>query len=109
MEGPSAGIVVVVVRHRVRQSCISRTVCPRINKFYTTLHTRRVYKTTGYDVTDYFRSEAAPKKKRRKCRLRWLQVEFLEKGLCEDHQICLTVIGQAFLEIFACSLRSIEQ
>ena len=60
---------------------------PRITKFYTNLHTLRVYNQTGHDVTKYFRSEATAKKNRRKCRLRRLQVEFLEQGLCEDHQI----------------------
>ena len=28
---------------------------PRIAKFYTNVHTGRVYKHTGYDVTIYFR------------------------------------------------------
>ena len=46
---------VVVVRHKVRQSYIIRTVRPRIAKFYRSLHNRRDYNHTGYDVTDYFR------------------------------------------------------
>ena len=37
---------------------ISRTVWPRITKFFTNLQTSRVYNHTGYDVTNYFRSEA---------------------------------------------------
>ena len=41
----------------LRQSYISRTVWPRITKFYTNLHTGRVYNHTGYDVTSYFWSE----------------------------------------------------
>ena len=50
-------VVVVVVRNKVRQSYISRTVLPRITKFYTHLHTHRVYNHTGHDVTRYFQSE----------------------------------------------------
>ena len=53
--------VVVVVRNKVRQSFVLRTVWLRIIKFYRNLHTRRVYNHTGYDVTKYFRSEATAK------------------------------------------------
>ena len=77
-----AGVVVVVVRRKVRQSYISRTDWPGIAKFYKSLHivytrfkilialcvywnkfihskfkTGGVYKDNGYDVTIYFRSE----------------------------------------------------
>ena len=41
----------------------SRTVWPRITKFYTDIHTGSLYGHTGYDVTSYFRSEVIPKKK----------------------------------------------
>ena len=71
----------------LRQSCISRTVRPRITKFYTNLQIRRIYNHTGYDFTSYFRSEVILKKIRRKSRLRRLRVEFLEKGLIENHEI----------------------
>ena len=67
--GPSAGVVVVVVivvivRNNVRQSCDSRTVSPRIIKFYRNLYTRPVYKRTGYEVTMYLRSEVIGVRKR---------------------------------------------
>ena len=134
---------VIVVRHKVRQSYISRTVWPRNTKIYTTLHTGRLYYNTGYDLTDYFRLAVIEVKingrkwrlrrfrcclsretfelkspnfmwksiptcctfppremtspttsgrklsglNRRKCRLSRYQVEFLKKGLDEDHQI----------------------
>ena len=43
-QGPSAGVVVVVVvRNKVSQSYISRTVWLTITKFYRNLHTHRVY------------------------------------------------------------------
>ena len=56
--GPSAGVVVVVVvvYHKLRQSCISRTVSARII-------TDLSYICTGYGVIIYFRSEATAKKK----------------------------------------------
>ena len=45
------------VRHKVKQSYSSRMVCPRINKFYSDIHTDLLYISTVYDVTIYFRSE----------------------------------------------------
>ena len=45
------------------------------------IHTSRVYKHTGYDVTIYFQSEVIDVWKRRKWRLRRFPVDFLEKGL----------------------------
>ena len=53
--GPSAGVVVVVCQ-KVRLSYISKMVWPEITKFYKSLHTRRTYEHTGYDVTSYFQS-----------------------------------------------------
>ena len=41
----------------VTKSYISRTAWRRITQFYINLHTRRVYKQTGYDATIYFRLE----------------------------------------------------
>ena len=52
----------VSLRTIARHSYISRTLWPRITKFYANLHTRRVYNHTGYDVTNYFRSEATATK-----------------------------------------------
>ena len=58
-KGPSVGgivvVVVVIVRHKVGQSYISRTFRPKINKFYRNLQAVWLYLRTGYDVTDYFR------------------------------------------------------
>ena len=48
--------------YKVRQSYISRTFRPVITKLYKNLHTRQIYNHTGYDVTNYFRSEATAKK-----------------------------------------------
>ena len=63
--GYSACVVVVVyvVRNKVRQSYISRTVRPRIIKFCANLCTRLVHNHTGYDVTMYFRSEVIEHRK----------------------------------------------
>ena len=62
-----AGVVVVVaVRHKVRQSYISRTVWPRLTKFGMILHTGWIYNPTGNDVTIYFRSEVIDVRKRSK-------------------------------------------
>ena len=49
----------VVVLHKVRQSYISRTVWPRVSKFYMNLHnhTGQVYSRARYDVNNYFLSE----------------------------------------------------
>ena len=82
---PSAG---VVVRNKMRQSYISRTVCPRITKFYANLHIPR--STTTPDMTSLTTSSRVgsySEKNLRKCRLRRLRVEFLENGLSKDHQI----------------------
>ena len=51
---PSEGSIVYCIS---KQSYISRTVWPRIIKFYANLHIRRFYNRAGYDVTTYFRSE----------------------------------------------------
>ena len=48
---------VVVRRHKVRQSHLSRTLWPRIIKFYVGTHTDLFYIHTRYDVTYCFRSE----------------------------------------------------
>ena len=66
---------------------ILRTVWARTIKFYGHINTNLPYICTAYDINNYFRSEATAKKIRPKCRLRRLQVEFLEKGLGEDRQI----------------------
>ena len=72
-----------VVRHRVRQSYISRIVWPIINKFYADIKTDRLYIHTGYGVTIYFRSDVIAKSSS-KMPHRRLRVEFLENGLSED-------------------------
>ena len=41
------------------------------------IHTNQTYSWTGYDVTAYFQSEVIAKN-RLKCRLRWLQMDFLK-------------------------------
>ena len=69
----------VVVHHRVRQSYISRTFWPRITKFDMEFHTDLLCSHTRHDMTNYFRAEVIAKK-RQKCHLRQLQVEFLENG-----------------------------
>ena len=48
---------------KVSQSCISRIFWPRITKFYTNVHTGRVYIHTGYGVTGYFRSTVIERSK----------------------------------------------
>ena len=50
-------MTVVVVRHNVRQSYISRTVWTRITKCYTNLHIGQFYNHTRYDITIYIRPE----------------------------------------------------
>ena len=45
------------VRHEISSSNISKTVRPRITKFYGDIHTDIVYSHTGYDVIIYFQSE----------------------------------------------------
>ena len=129
-------VVVIVVRHKVRQSYVSTTVWPTITKFCANLYTGLVFNHTGYDVNIFFLlpvgsdwilkkpskmphpmaslsyisrtvwaststcptfppdmtslttcDRKLPRKTRRNCRLRRLQVEFLEKGVSEDHQI----------------------
>ena len=62
-QGPLAGVL-IVVRNKVRQSCISRTVWPRIAKLYRNLYTCRVCDRTGYDITTYFRPEVIDVRKR---------------------------------------------
>ena len=49
--------VVLVVRHKVSKSHISRTVWSGITKVYRNLHIGWVYNRTGYDITIYFRPE----------------------------------------------------
>ena len=63
-----------------------RTVRATITKCYLHIQADMPYIIAGYDVTNYFQSEATAKI-RRKCRFMRLQVEFLENGLSEDHQI----------------------
>ena len=46
----------------MRQSYILRAVWPRIANFYTNLRNHRIYNHTGYDVTNYTRSEPKAKK-----------------------------------------------
>ena len=74
--------VASVGRHRrysykVRQSYLSRTVWPRIAKFYRHIHAELPDIYTGYDVTNYYSKNAEKR----------LQVEFIEKGLREDRSI----------------------
>ena len=45
---------IMFVRHEISPSNISRTVCPRITKFYTDFHTDIVHSCTGYDLIIYF-------------------------------------------------------
>ena len=73
--------------YKVRQSYISGTVLPRITKFYRHIHAGLPIICTGHNVTNYFRSKATAKKNSPTCRIRRLEVEFLEKRSCEDHQI----------------------
>ena len=61
MQCPAYAGVVVVVRHKVRQSYISRTIWARITKFYRRIHTELHYIWTGHDVTNYFQSEVTAK------------------------------------------------
>ena len=67
------------------QLYISRTVGAINTKFYRHTQAELSYISTGYEITSCFRSEDTAKK-RRKYRLRRLQVEFLENVLSEDHQ-----------------------
>ena len=74
-----------------------RRLQPRITKIGTCIHTDVLnnYAGTGYDVTDYFRLNSYwSSKNGLKCRLRRLQVEFLEKGSSEDHHIPQCCRGQ---------------
>ena len=51
--------------------------------------------TVASDATSLTTSgRKLPRKKRRKCRIRRLQVEFLDKGLSDDHQISQVCLGQ---------------
>ena len=52
----------VFVRREISPSNISRTVWPRITKFYTDIYTDIVYSPTGHRVIIYFRSEVIAKK-----------------------------------------------
>ena len=72
--------LVSFAHHKVRQSYILRTVWPRITRFYTDMHTDLIDICTRYDATSCFR---------------WLQVEFLENGLCEYQQILHAYRGQS--------------
>ena len=49
---------------KMRQSYISKTVWPRITKFYVNIRSRQIYNQTWYDVTMYFRSEVIDVRKR---------------------------------------------
>ena len=51
-----------------------------------------LYSRTGYDVTNYFRSEVIVQKLS-KCRLRRLRVEFLENGLSKDPKFFTDLSG----------------
>ena len=73
---------------------ISIAVWSRITKFYVDIHTDIVHSHTGYDVIVYFRSEVIAKNCRQ-YRLRWLWVEFLDKGLSQDHHILRIYRGQS--------------
>ena len=65
-----AGVVrSFVVRHKVKQLYISITIWPRITKFYTDIHTDRVYNSTGYDIINYFLSDVIYVQKRTKMTL----------------------------------------
>ena len=46
-----------IVRHEMSSSNISKTVWPRITKFYRYIHTDIAYRRTGYDVIIYVLSE----------------------------------------------------
>ena len=43
------------VRHKLRQSYISRTVWPSTTKFNMNLHAGRIYSHTRYDITRYYK------------------------------------------------------
>ena len=74
---------------------ISRTVWARITKFYRQIHTDLPYPIFPPDLMSLTTSGwKLPRKNRRICRLRHLHVEFLEKGLSEDHQISQGCRGQ---------------
>ena len=57
-------------------------------------YTNMLYNHTRYDVTSYLRSELLAINCR-KHHLRQLRVEFLENGLCKDHEILRTYWGQS--------------
>ena len=76
--------------HQISSSNISRTVWPKITKFYMDNHTEIVYNRTIYDIIIYFRSEVK-RKNCRKYRLQWLWAQFLENGSSEDGQILQTL------------------
>ena len=61
-------VTMFVVQHKERQSYISRTVCPRINKFYVDIYTGLLYIHNGYDATNCFQSDFIVKK-HQKCNL----------------------------------------
>ena len=44
------------VNHKVSDSNISRTISPRITKFYTDIHTNLLNSHNGYGVSSYFQS-----------------------------------------------------
>ena len=54
----NSAIVRSFVRHEISSSNVSKTVWPRITKYYRDNHTDMVDNQTGYDVIIYFRSAA---------------------------------------------------
>ena len=62
------------------------TLQPRITKISIYIRTDILVSRTGYDVTNYFRSDVTAKIPS-KMPPKTAQVEFLENGLSEDHQI----------------------
>ena len=66
------------VRHEISFSNISKTVCPRIIKFYVNIHTDIVYIRTGYDIIIYFQSEVTGENSRKYRLLPTASGEFLE-------------------------------
>ena len=53
---------IMFVRREINSSNMSKTIWPRITKFYRDIHTNIVYSHTGYEAIIYFRSKIIAKK-----------------------------------------------
>ena len=94
---PKGVLPITTIRRRLSQSELLEYLEKGLTLNNQILH-EHPYRTTlqlhRNDVTSFYGRKLSRKIRRRKCRGRRIQVEFLKNGLSEDHKILRSYCGQ---------------